>query len=78
MGSDVAAGAGGVYVDVGIAGRGVGLGVGVSVAVEVTTGCELLHAPATTAITPDTSNGNHSPPSRLRWGEPVSANTPIC
>ena len=67
VGRDVAAGAGGVSV-----------GVGKRVAVEVTTGCELLHAPATTAITPETSNGNQSPLSRLHRGGPVSVNTLIC
>jgi len=65
-------------VGVGVAARGVGLGVGERVAVEVTTGCGLLHAPATTAITPETSSGNQSPLSRLHRGDPVSANTPIC
>ena len=61
-----------------VAARGVGLGVGERVAVEVTAGPELLHAPATTAITPETSNGNQSPLSRLHRGGPVSATTLIC
>ena len=64
MGGDFAASVGGVWVGVEVAARGVGLGVGERVAVEVTAGPELLHAPATTAITPETSNGNQSLPSR--------------
>ena len=77
VGGDFAGGARGVAFGVGVAAGVVGLGVGMSVAVEVTTGGELVHAPATTAITPETSNGNHSPPSRRHRESPVCANTPI-
>ena len=77
VGGDFAAGSGGVAVGVGVAAGVVGLGVGMSVAVEVTTGGELVHAPATTAITPETSNGNQSPASRRHRESPVCANTLI-